>query len=179
MPSVLSGDLLEFIVKSSQPQPRLSPADWVVWEKFQRLLDPDISFVRYDLRLGQGRTPLPSVTRAEAGMWTALTQYRIDAVICTDQTAYLIEIKPVVNHLLLGQLWTYEESLQGTPLESSSVKLVGLCDWGHEHIESIGRVGRLNICCLSDMSTCRMHLGPLLRKELPTQLPNLPRYAGK
>lgn len=178
MPSLLPGDLLEFIVTRSQPSPRLSPADAIVWNKFVPLLDPSVQFIRFDLRLGEGRTPLPSVTREEASMWTALTQYRIDAVICTDHMAYLIEIKPVVNHLLLGQLWTYEESLAGTPLESPQVKLVGLCDWGHEHIEQIGRLGRLNICCLSNMPTCAMHLGPLLRKEPTPELPNLPRYAG-
>ena len=108
-------------------------------------------------------------------MWEALTQYRIDACIVTDRVAYLIEVKPSANHMLLDQLWSYEECCKDCPLSSPSVKLVGLVNCGHPHVEHVALSGDLNIACLDDRGSLEKHLGPVLTPLAPQPSPKLIR----
>lgn len=163
MNSPLPGEIAEYLVKQSQATHRMTPQDLSVWNEFQGMITGQYAFMRYDIRLGPGR-PAPEGSGAhEKAMWTALTQYRCDTAIVAETEAWLMEIKPVVTHAMLGQLLAYDDALMTTPLFDPSVKLVGLARTGNSHVEALARQHGLTIVTLDNPRGLFVTFGTLMK----------------
>jgi hypothetical protein len=95
-------------------------------------------------------------------MWTALTQYRCDAAIASLNHVWLIELKPVLTHAIIGQLIAYRDAMTMTPLDSPDVTLVGLAQDGNPHVEAIAARLGIKLATITDESSMIEIFGTLL-----------------
>lgn len=89
--------------------PHLAPEDIVIWERFLERYAGAYESVDYDIRVGEGEPPLPTLEPKYAAMAKALTQKRIDAVAYRPGEIWIFEVKPRAALSALGQIISYTE----------------------------------------------------------------------
>lgn len=163
MPNKVPGEIAQGLVAASQATHRMTPQDLVVWRTFETMLVPRYAFIRYDIRLGDGRLAPGHHSDTEKRMWTALTQYRADVAIFTDDKVWIIEIKPMITPAMFGQLLAYEDALHSSPFNHPTVEVVGMAGSGHAHVESLILASGIKVCTLDDPYTLKIIFGDLVR----------------
>lgn len=100
-------------LKRLRKYPHLSPQDRSLWERWLDTSHEDFTSVQYDIHVGPGIEVPDHYPDNIANMATALTQYRIDAVIHSAQVIYIVEIKPAADITAFGQAlgysWLYKQ----------------------------------------------------------------------
>lgn len=84
----------------------------MVWDTFVRKYPDLFDLVSYDLHVGVGLMPLDSVSNRLQGMWTTLTQKRIDVIAISGRQMYVIEVKDRPGLPALGQILGYVALMQ-------------------------------------------------------------------
>lgn len=87
--------------------PHLLPHDIQVWERFLQQHRADYTHFDYDVRVGQGRDPGPSISAKYRQLGIELSQRRIDAIGHTATHLDIIEITTRAGIHAIGQLVTY------------------------------------------------------------------------
>lgn len=159
---MLTQAIIDYLMERSQATSTLTPQDAQVWDNFRTKITGNYAFFRYNVRLGEGRLPNEPVTEQEKQMWQALTQYRLDVAIVTQSELFLIELKPRAVPALNGQLLSYDAAIVGTPFDSPSVLLVGVCQYGDPAVEAVAKDNDLFVAPLDNPAKLREVFGSLV-----------------
>lgn len=89
--------------------PRMSPHDTEIWRKFLIHHHNEYLTFDYDLPVGSGVDPGPSVGENFRKDFIDLTRKRIDAVGYNSKGVTLFEVKPRAGTTALGQLLVYRQ----------------------------------------------------------------------
>jgi len=87
----------------------MSIDDIPVWEKFLEEYANAYESFDYDVRVGEGEAPLPTLEPKYKEMARALTQKRIDAIGYREKEIWIFEVKPRAAISALGQIIAYAE----------------------------------------------------------------------
>lgn len=98
-----------FPPKKLAKYPHLSTEDIGIWERFLDSYAGAYRAFDYDVRVGEGEEPLPTLEPKYRAMAKALTQKRIDAVGYRDNEIWIFEVKPRAALSALGQIISYTE----------------------------------------------------------------------
>jgi len=88
--------------------PGLNPQAVGLWRLFLKYYETSFERFLYNVRVGQGITPLASLTDAEKAQWKALTQKRVDVVAERANQTWILEIQERADLRTLGQLMGYK-----------------------------------------------------------------------
>jgi hypothetical protein len=95
---------------------------WVQWLK---LYQSEFESFTYNVRLGKGLDPGPSVSDTTRAQWRALTSKRADVVAERPGQTWLIEVEPRVTARTVGQIVVYAHLLpQYWPVRTSLISAV-------------------------------------------------------
>ena len=87
--------------------PGFLPQDQAIWERFLDSDHPDLLTAEYNVHVGPGVNAPSHFTPNLRKMATKITQMRIDVIVRSAATAYIVEIKPRAGATALGQALTY------------------------------------------------------------------------
>ena len=87
--------------------PHMSPEDTQVWNSFIKSYPDYFDRCAYDLRVGRGTEPSPSLSPEYQKMVTDLSQKRIDVVAMKRQYVTIIEVKKYAALSACGQILVY------------------------------------------------------------------------
>jgi hypothetical protein len=87
--------------------PHMRPADEEIWNRFIDKNPDRFSYCYYDFRVGDPACHPDDCPRCVQVSWYDLTRWQIDVIACTDDTIYIIEVKPSANAKAIGQALAY------------------------------------------------------------------------
>lgn len=99
--------LPQFPAEKLRKYPHMFPLDIAIWERFIVAHASDFSGFDYDIKVGTGTEPTPSLGPEYRRMQEILSKYRIDVVGYKSNALYIIEVKPEAGTIAVGQIETY------------------------------------------------------------------------
>ena len=88
--------------------PHLLPNEVRIWDKFLELMGKKWYRFEYDIRVGKGIDPGPTVPEPWRSLAIKLTQKRIDAIGYAEDGIWIFEVKPDASLGALGQVLSYK-----------------------------------------------------------------------
>lgn len=85
------------------------PRDIYIWRDFITLYENNFNSFDYDVKVGEGRTPLPEWDEETKHIQELLTRKRIDAVGYQDDNITVFEVKPEAGSTAIGQAISYAQ----------------------------------------------------------------------
>ncbi|SRR5579885_3269982 len=104
-----------------QQWPGLNPREVVVFNAWLLLHYSEYTAFDFNVRVGNGADPLPTMTDDEKRQWKLNTQKRIDAIAWKDSSPTIIEVKDKAEIRSIGQvvgygyLWSLDNPAAGKP----------------------------------------------------------------
>ncbi len=87
--------------------PGLNPQSTALWRLWLKYYETSFEVFEYNVRVGQGITPLASLSDQEKELWKKLTQKRVDVLAHRANQTWIIEIQERADLRTLGQLVGY------------------------------------------------------------------------
>lgn len=82
-----------------------------LWIRWLKLYQTEFESFNYNVRIGKGLDPGPSVSDATRAQWRALTSKRVDCVAERPGQTWMIEVDPRVTARTVGQVVVYSHLL--------------------------------------------------------------------
>lgn len=105
----------------------MSADEGTIWGYFLSKFGKDYKRFDYDLRVGQGTTPIQSIPENFIRDYQDLTKARIDAVGYNDNLATIFEVKQRASLSAIGQLIGYSQLFRQTFPNFNIEKKVLVC----------------------------------------------------
>lgn len=83
------------------------PSETAIMKRWLERHAGDFDRIDFEVRLGDGGTPDPSLSPEHAAEWRELTKKRADAIAYVGEYAVIIEVKTRLNIRDVGQLLSY------------------------------------------------------------------------
>ena len=87
--------------------PHMFPLDIAIWERWISRFGSNYDGIEYDVKVGSGTEPDPSLREPYRTMQLTLSRYRIDAVGYQPDRLTIFEVKPEAGTVALGQIQLY------------------------------------------------------------------------
>ena len=129
--------------------PHMSIDDIPVWEKFLEGYASYYESFDYDIRVGEGEEPLPSLEPKYQEMARALTQKRIDAIGYRDNEIWIFEVKPRAAISALGQIISYTDLYYLTHQPSETIIPAIICNSVDSDVRQLLELRKINIIIVS------------------------------
>jgi len=106
----------------------MSTEDTIIWNRFLEAYGAEYESFDYDIKVGEGEAPLPTLPDNYKKMVRDLTRKRIDAVGYKDGEIHIFEVKPFAKLSVLGQIIAYTELYTDAHTTSEAIFSIVVCE---------------------------------------------------
>lgn len=103
---------------------RLSPEDYLLWQRWFPIVRESVSVMYFDVGLGDGEPAPPEAPPQYARMWKRNTQKRADAFLVTNEALWIVELRFAANSNAIGRLLQYGKLYEQDPRLGRKYRLV-------------------------------------------------------
>lgn len=108
--------------------PHMSTEDTIIWNRFLEAYGREYDSFDYDIKVGEGEAPRPTLPDNYKKMVRDLTRKRIDAVGYKPGEIHIFEVKPFAKLSALGQILAYAELYTDTFTFSDTLRAAVVCE---------------------------------------------------
>lgn len=125
--------------------PHMSREDTQIWERYIAQHPKIFTQAAYDVKVGEGQTPPPTLKEPYVKMVADLSKKRIDVLATDGHQLYIIEVKPHAALSAVGQIILYHHLLPKDIFQELPRQMVLLCRTHDPDITSYCKKERIEI----------------------------------